>query len=333
RPLGPPRPPPVPSITCSSDQATPISTEERYRAAAALWELDFNEIEIIRNIGQGSFGDVVLGNFRGTKVAVKRMRGIGQAYEENGPSPSMLPLFAHVGQDAVELFEREIEIMATIRHPNVVTFIGACHTPPNVCLVTEFCARGSLDHLLHKSGLSLDLVKRVEFIIDIARGMSCLHSQRPPIVHRDLKPANLLVSARFEVKVADFGLSRIKDHAQLISSRAGLEGTIEYCAPEVLRGEPFTEKCDIWSFGVVTWEVLMRVRPFADADCPNFVLLLSLGNGSLQLPGLKEEAGITPGLVRLVERCRAWEPAERPSFRDVLHCLEQEYRVLRGRAA
>ncbi|KAL6765839.1 kinase-like domain-containing protein, partial [Haematococcus lacustris] len=230
-------------------------------------------------------------------------------------------------------FEREIEIMATIRHPNVVTFIGACHTPPNVCLVTEFCARGSLDHLLHKSGLSLDLVKRVEFIIDIARGMSCLHSQRPPIVHRDLKPANLLVSARFEVKVADFGLSRIKDHAQLISSRAGLEGTIEYCAPEVLRGEPFTEKCDIWSFGVVTWEVLMRVRPFADADCPNFVLLLSLGNGSLQLPGLKEEAGITPGLVRLVERCRAWEPAERPSFRDVLHCLEQEYRVLRGRAA
>ena len=66
----------------------------------------------------------------------------------------------------------------------MVNFIGACHTPPNVCLVTEYCARGSLDHLLHKSGLHLDLIKKVEFALDIARGMSCLHAQNPPIIHR-----------------------------------------------------------------------------------------------------------------------------------------------------
>lgn len=65
------------------------------------------------------------------------------------------------------------------------------------------------------AGIPLDLIKRVEFAVDVARGMSCLHAQRPTIIHRDLKPANLLVSARFEVKVSDFGLSRIKDAAQV----------------------------------------------------------------------------------------------------------------------
>jgi len=315
------------SISSLSEQAKGISTEDRYRAAAALWELDFNEIEVMRKIGEGSFGEVVLGSFRGTKVAVKRMRGfeMGDNSDDLGPSPTMMPVFA-------AFFEREIEIMATIRHPNVVNFIGACHTPPNVCLVTEYCARGSLDHLLHKSGLHLDLVKKVEFAMDIARGMSCLHAQRPAIIHRDLKTANLLVSARFEVKVADFGLSRIKDHAQLINSRAGLEGTVEYCAPEVLRGEPYTEKCDIWSYGVVLWELLNRQRPYADADCHIYVLIQLLGNGSLTLPPLKEEA-CTPGLVKLVERCLNWQPADRPSFREILHGLENEYKVVRGKAA
>ncbi|GIL75994.1 hypothetical protein Vretimale_5660 [Volvox reticuliferus] len=312
---------------------TEASLADRYRCAAALWELDFNEIEVTRRIGEGSFGEVLLANFRGTKVAVKRLRGFDVGPDnpdtgapgEAGPSPTQMPIFR-------QFFEREIEILATIRHPNVVNFIGTCHTPPNVCLVTEYCARGSLDHLLHKSSIPLDLTKKVEFSMDIARGMSCLHSQKPPIIHRDLKTANLLVSARFEVKVADFGLSRIKDHAQLINSRAGLEGTVEYAAPEVLRGEPYTEKCDIWSYAVLLWEIIHRQRPYADADVPIYILMMSLGNGTLRLPPVREELA-TCGLVRLVERCMAWHPADRPSFREVLHALEAEYKILRGKAA
>ncbi|GLI65445.1 hypothetical protein VaNZ11_008823 [Volvox africanus] len=316
---------------------TEASLADRYRCAAALWELDFNELEVTRRIGEGSFGEVLLANFRGTKVAVKRLRGFDVGPDnpdtgapgEPGPSPTQMPIFRQFFES---LLQREIEILATIRHPNVVNFIGACHTPPNVCLVTEYCARGSLDHLLHKSSIPLDLTKKVEFSMDIARGMSCLHSQKPPIIHRDLKTANLLVSARFEVKVADFGLSRIKDHAQLINSRAGLEGTVEYAAPEVLRGEPYTEKCDIWSYAVLLWEIIHRQRPYADADVPIYILMMSLGNGTLRLPPVREELA-TCGLVRLVERCMAWHPADRPSFREVLHALEAEYKILRGKAA
>lgn len=316
---------------CRMLQSDSVFSLDRYRAAAALWELDFSEIEITRRIGEGSFGEVFLGSFRGTKVAVKRLRAFddnpGGEQRRSGSDyePAMLGVFQN-------FFEREIEILATIRHPNVVNFVGACHTPPDVCLVTEYCARGSLDNLLHKSGLHLDIVKKVEFALDIARGMCCLHAQKPPVVHRDLKTANLLVSARFEVKVADFGLSRIKDHAQLTNSRAGLEGTIEYCAPEVLRGEPFTEKCDVWSFGVVLWELIHRQRPYADADVPIFLLMMSLGNGTLRLPPPKEEL-CTPGLCRLMERCMSNNPAERPAYREVLHFLETEYKVVRGKQA
>ncbi|KAF6254693.1 kinase-like domain-containing protein, partial [Scenedesmus sp. NREL 46B-D3] len=226
-------------------------------------------------------------------------------------------------------FEREIAILASIRHPNVVNFIGACHKPGQRCLVTEYCARGSLDQVLHKSGLVLDLLKRVEFAMDVARGMACLHAQRPVIIHRDLKTANLLVSARFEVKVADFGLSRIKDASHLQVSRAGLEGTIEYCAPEVLRGEPYTERCDVYSFGVVLHELLTRQRPYADQDVPVFLLMVNIGNGSLSLPDLPAEAA-TPGLIQLTGRCLAFSAADRPDFREVLSQLEGEYRSLRA---
>lgn len=73
------------------------------------------------------------------------------------------------------------------------------------------------------AGLALDLLKRVEFAMDVARGMACLHAQRPIIIHRDLKTANLLVSARFEVKVADFGLSRIKDASHVSAECMSVE--------------------------------------------------------------------------------------------------------------
>jgi serine/threonine protein kinase len=88
----------------------------------------------------------------------------------------------------------------------------------------------------YAAGLALDLLKRVEFAMDVARGMACLHAQRPIIIHRDLKTANLLVSARFEVKVADFGLSRIKDASHvshvLLGKHAGqaVGGCCSFCA-------------------------------------------------------------------------------------------------------
>lgn len=89
------------------------------------------------------------------------------------------------------------------------------------------------------------------------------------------------------------------------------------------------------SFGVVLWELLTRQRPYADADVPVFLLMMSLGNGTLVLPPLREEVvgPGTGGIAKLCERCMQAIPADRPSFREVLHTLEHEYKVLRGKAA
>jgi hypothetical protein len=98
----------------------------------------------------------------------------------------------------------------------------------------------------------------------------------------------------------------------------------------VLRGEPFTEKCDVWSFGVVLWELLTRTRPYSDMDVPVYLLMVNVGNGSLRLPPVAPEEA-SPGLCQLVEDCLAPAPAERPAFMDVLTLLEAEYRAARAR--
>jgi serine/threonine protein kinase len=100
---------------------------------------------------------------------------------------------------------------------------------------------------------------------------------------------------------------------QLQVSRAGLEGTIEYCAPEVLRGEPYTERCDVYSFGVVLWELLLRQRPYSDAEVPVFLLMVNIGNGTLMLPEVPVESA-TPGAWEGQQRCAA---AEAPSNRGM----------------
>ncbi|KAG7653584.1 Protein kinase domain [Arabidopsis suecica] len=185
-------------------------------------EIPWNDLVIGERIGLGSYGEVYHADWHGTEVAVKKF------------------LDQDFSGAALAEFRSEVRIMRRLRHPNVVFFLGAVTRPPNLSIVTEFLPRGSLYRILHRPKSHIDERRRIKMALDVAMGMNCLHTSTPTIVHRDLKTPNLLVDNNWNVKVGDFGLSRLK-HNTFLSSKS-TAGTPEWMAPEVLRNEPSNEK-------------------------------------------------------------------------------------------
>jgi tRNA A-37 threonylcarbamoyl transferase component Bud32 len=167
-----------------------------------LWE----DLTIGEQIGQGSCGTVYHGLWFGSDVAVKVFSK--QEYSE----------------EIITSFRQEVSLMKRLRHPNVLLFMGAVTSPQRLCIVTEILPRGSLFRLLQRNTSKLDWRRRIHMASDIARGMNYLHHCTPPIIHRDLKSSNLLVDKNWTVKVADFGLSRIK-HETYLTTKTG-RGTV-----------------------------------------------------------------------------------------------------------
>ncbi|CAD7695962.1 unnamed protein product [Ostreobium quekettii] len=259
------------------------------------WQIKASELELEGRIGMGSFGEVYKGYWRGTDVAVKRI--LEQDFTEQ-----------HMKE-----FRMEIAIMMRLRHPNVLLFMGAVTEPPNLSIVTQFLPRGSLFRLLHKSNAVIDERLRLKMAVDVAKGMCYLHSFKPPIIHRDLKSPNLLVDKDWTVKVCDFGLSRVKAGTLAPWSRAG---TPEWMAPEVLRNEPSNESCDVYSFGVILYELVTRKEPWKEINAVQVVGAVGFNGQRLELPPNADSK-----ISRLMSQCLAHNPADRPSFREILKFL------------
>lgn len=140
----------------------------------------------------------------------------------------------------------------------ILQFVGACKKPPVFCIITEYLSGGSLRKYLHQQephSLPLSLV--LKLALDIARGMQYLHSQG--ILHRDLKSENLLLGEDMSVKVADFGISCLESQC---GSAKGFTGTYRWMAPEMIKEKHHTKKVDVYSFGIVLWELLTALTPF-----------------------------------------------------------------------
>ncbi|KAM7256576.1 hypothetical protein ACFE04_012317 [Oxalis oulophora] len=225
-----------------------------------LWE----DLQIGERIGIGSYGEVYRADLHGTDVAVKKF--LDQDFSGN----------------ALAEFKCEIEIMLRLRHPNIVLFMGAVTRPPHFSIVTEFLLKGSLFGLLHGPQPLLGLKRRMRMAFDVAKGMNYLHRSNPVIVHRDLKTPNLLVDKNWIVKVCDFGLSRFMHHT-FLSSKASC-GTAEWMAPEVLRNEPANEKCDVYSFGVILWELVTLRVPWRGLNSMQVVGAVGYQNRHLEIP-------------------------------------------------
>lgn len=147
--------------------------------------------------------------------------------------------------------------MESLRHPNIVLFYGACVKYPDLALVLEFCERKSLMNLLADKSVPLSWMDKRRIALEIARGMNYLHSFQPPIIHRDLKSLNVLIDEHLRAKIGDFGWTRPK--ADKMTAKIG---TFQWMAPEVITSESYSEKADVYSFGIILWEIATREPPY-----------------------------------------------------------------------
>ncbi|XP_040964294.1 uncharacterized protein [Gossypium hirsutum] len=278
-------------------------------------EFDISTLQIIKNVdleelrelGSGTFGTVYHGKWRGTDVAIKRIKKIcftGRSSEQE--------------RLTVE-FWREADILSKLHHPNVVAFYGVVQDGPGGTLatVTEFMVNGSLRHVLLSKDRQLDRRKRLIIAMDAAFGMEYLHSKN--IVHFDLKCDNLLVNLKDPVrpicKVGDFGLSKIKRNTLVTG---GVRGTLPWMAPELLNGSSskVSEKVDVFSFGIVLWEILTGEEPYANMHYG--AIIGGIVSNTLRPP---VPSYCDPEWKLLMEQCWAPDPVVRPSFTEIARRL------------
>jgi len=205
--------------------------------------------------------------------------------------------------------------MSKLYHPNVCLFMGASVIPGKVKIVTELM-QGDVEKLL-KQQTDLSLSARLKMAKDAAQGMAWLHGNTPPVIHRDLKTANLLYDENMRIKVCDFGLSETKPEGKEKYDRQP-KGTPLYMAPEVMKGESITVKVDVYSFGIIMWEVLTGQEAFSNFD--NFDDFYKAVVIKHHRPPIPDD--VTPELRLLLEDCWAPEPTKRPDFTEIVERLE-----------
>ncbi|KAL1294877.1 hypothetical protein HN51_055716 [Arachis hypogaea] len=265
------------------------------------------DLEELQELGSGTFGTVYLGKWRGTDVAIKRIK-------KSSCFSGRLSEQERMTKD----FWREAQILSTLHHPNVVAFYGVVPNGPDGTLatVTEYMVHGSLRNVLVKKERVLDRRKRIMIAMDAAFGMEYLHLKN--IVHFDLKCDNLLVNLgdpeRPVCKVSDFGLSRIKRNT-LISG--GVRGTLPWMAPELLDGNNrVSEKVDVFSFGIAMWEILTGEEPYANMHCG--AIIGGIVNNTLR-PSIPKRCDSE--WKKLMEECWNPDPEVRPSFTEIKNRL------------
>lgn len=261
-------------------------------------EIKADEIIYGEKIGGGCFGSVYKGTCRGLTVAIKKL-----VKQDLDPK-------------VMEDFRKEVDILTQMRHPNVVLFLGACTEPGKMAIVCELM-HDSVFGILRKHK-DLSILQRVKMAKDTAQGMTWLHGADPQILHRDLKPQNLLVDDHWNVKLCDFGLSQVKLQEQKIRDGKSIPGTPLWMSPEVLLGKDVDEKADVYSYGIVLWEIMSGNEPFAHHDSyGTFKKAITKEN---ERPPIPEH--MHPSLKQLMERCWHPDPSARPSFQEILPIID-----------
>lgn len=248
------------------------------------------DIKLGKLIGKGTFGCVYKGILltNNKEVAIKVLNT------------------KTLGGRQLETFKREVWTMANLNHPSILRLLGVTLTAP-FCIVTELCSCSLFEKMKY-----LSPTKKSIIACKVSQAMEQLHSAR--IIHRDLKSANILLDKDDLPHVCDFGLVGFQNS----ETKTGFIGTAQWMAPEILRSSPFyDEKVDIYSFGVLLWELLTLSEPYKGMTQDQMVLNI-LEKGTR--PEIPPNSGPSK-LIELIKRCWSENPIDRPSFQQITNIL------------
>ncbi|XP_074590738.1 serine/threonine/tyrosine-protein kinase HT1-like [Curcuma longa] len=270
------------------------------------WMADLSQLFLGNKFASGSNSRIYRGIYKQRAVAVKLVR----IPERDEQKKAILE----------KQFNSEVAFLSRLYHPNIVQFIAACRKPPVYCIITEYMSQGTLRMYLHKKepySLSTETILRLA--LDISRGMQYLHSQG--VIHRDLKSHNLLLNDEMRVKVADFGTSCLETQCR---ESKGNMGTYRWMAPEMIKEKPYTKKVDVYSFGIVLWELTTALVPYQGMTPVQAAYAASEKNLRPPL-----STSCSPVLNNLIKRCWSANPSKRPDFSYVVSLLEKYDECLR----
>ncbi|PZC76584.1 hypothetical protein B5X24_HaOG204424 [Helicoverpa armigera] len=270
-------------MECFSTVFSLFSTAD-HKPQEQEWEIPHEQLSNLVYLGAGAQGVVFSGHYRGEIVAVK------QPQDRN---------------------DTNIKHLRKLNHENIVQFKGVSTDGPHAYIIMEFCQYGPLFEYIH-SGSGFLPSQILKWAKQIAQGMTYLHSNK--IIHRDLKSPNILIADNLVVKVSDFGTSREWNDVSAVMS---FKGTVAWMAPEVIRHEPSSERVDVWSYGVVLWELLTQETPYKNLETN--AILWGVGNDTIALP----IPSTCPSTMQLLmKQCWNRTPRNRPPFKIIAANLE-----------
>ncbi|KAL8154490.1 hypothetical protein AgCh_000012 [Apium graveolens] len=312
-------------VTCKDNTGGSSNSNSGSGASIVMFhgDLPYTSKDIIKKfdnlneehiIGCGGFGTVYkLAMDDGNVFALKRILKLNEGFDR--------------------FFERELEILGSIKHRYLVNLRGYCNSPTSKLLIYDFLPGGSLDEALHGRSELLDWDARLNVIMGAAKGLAYLHHDcSPRIIHRDIKSSNILLDGNLEARVSDFGLAKLlQDEESHITTIVA--GTFGYLAPEYMQSGRATEKTDVYSFGVLVLEVLSGKRPtdasfiekgFNIVGWLNFLVTESRQREIVDQHCEGVQAESLDALISVAIQCVTSNPDDRPTMHRVVQALESE---------
>lgn len=273
---------------CQKDTESPYSniTKPTVKENDELFVIPEQELSICESIGKGEFCEVMLGKWKNNKVAVKVLKDSSEA---------------------------EAILMKSLHHENLVNLLGIVRKKEQIYLITEYMSKGSLvDYLRSRGRQHVTRKDQINFAFDTSSGMEYL--ERMHVVHRDLAARNVLIAENGRAKVSDFGLARNEKNTTTESAKL----PIKWTAPEALKQNKFSNKSDMWSFGILLWEIYSFGRvPYPRIPLADVVKHVE--------KGYKMEApeGCPPEVYEIMRQAWDLNPDKRPTFYEVKMKLGQ----------